>query len=258
MPRLPAPPATLDSKLLIDLLRQELGFDGMIVSDNAGMIGLTIHTTPEDQIVQSIASGIDMYLNADPDHDFDRLLQGVRDGRLSEERIQDATRRVLEMKSASQPLCALCRACAHRGTERKFRHRGPDNGGQKRHDSASERAVGPHAGSGGQGVDRHLRPIFADVWGERSEEFDQALGERGYAVTHLLNPGSDELRQAAEGCQAVFINLSAMPFVTLANIRMTDTFRTWGWRSLYRSHPQVVYTAFGNPYIAYEAPNCPG
>ena len=40
-----------------------------------------------------------MYLDADPERDFNRFLQGVKDGRLSEERVQQATRRVLEMKA---------------------------------------------------------------------------------------------------------------------------------------------------------------
>ncbi len=87
--------------------------------------------------------------------------------------------------------------------------------------------------------------------------FDQELIERGFEVTHLLNPVSDELREATQHHQAVFIHLSSIPFTTLGTIRMTDSFRTWGWRSLYLAHPQVVYTAFGNPYIAYEAPNLP-
>ncbi|MEZ4863868.1 MAG: glycoside hydrolase family 3 N-terminal domain-containing protein [Caldilineaceae bacterium] len=252
-----APPATLDSKLLIDLLRGELGFDGMIVSDNAGMIGLTIHTTPEDQIVQSIASGIDMYLNADPEHDFDRLLQGVHDGRLSEERVQDATRRVLAMKARlnlfDAPAAPAPTAEQHASFAAAAQTMADKSVTILRQNEPLTLTLEP-----GTKVLTVTYGQFSPMFGESDlEEFDKALGERGFAVTHLLNPGSDELRQAAEGCQAVFINLSAMPFVTLANIRMTDTFRTWGWRSLYRSHPQVVYTAFGNPYIAYEAPQLP-
>jgi hypothetical protein len=43
----------------------------------------------------------------------------------------------------------------------------------------------------------------------------------------------------------------------LGTARMTDTFRSWGWRSLYRRHPNVAYTAFGSPYVAYELPPVP-
>jgi beta-N-acetylhexosaminidase len=252
-----APPATLSPKLLIDLLRQELGFEGMIVSDNAGMIGLSIHTNPEDQIVSSIAAGIDMYLNADPAHDFDRLRQGVKDGRVSEERIQQAARRVLEMKARLNLF------------ETAF---GPaPTADQTAHFQAAAQQMADKSVT----ILRQNEPLaltlepgakvltvtygqFSPMFGESDlAEFDQALAERGFAVTHLLNPNSDELRQAAQPHQAVFINLSSIPCTTLGNIRMTESFRTWGWRSLYLTHPQVVYTAFGNPYIAYEAPNLP-
>jgi beta-N-acetylhexosaminidase len=252
-----APPATLSPELLVDLLRQELGFEGMIVSDNASMIGLRIHTNPEDQIVSCIAAGIDMYLNADPEHDFERLLQGVRDGRLSEERIQQATRRVLEMKARLNLFETAFGPAPTAEQTARF---------QEAAQSMADKSVT---------ILRQNEPLtltlepgakvltvtygqFSPLFGESDlEAFDQALAERGFEVTHLLNPTSNELRQAAQSHQAVFINLSITPFTALGSIRMTDSFRTWGWRSLYLTHPQVVYTAFGNPYIAYEAPNLP-
>jgi len=252
-----APPATLSPKLLVDLLRQELGFVGMIVSDNAGMIGLTIHTKPEDLIVECIAAGIDMYLNADPEYDFDRLLQGVRDGRLSEERIQQATRRVLEMKArlnlfenAFGPAPTTEQTLTYQETAQSMADKSVTILRQNE-------PLGLNLEPGAK-VLTVTYGQFSPMFGESDlAEFDQALAERGYAVTHLLNPISEELRQTAQSHQAVFINLSIVPFTTLGNIRMTDSFRTWGWRSLYLTHPQVVYTAFGNPYIAYEAPNLP-
>jgi beta-N-acetylhexosaminidase len=198
-----------------------------------------------------------MYLNADPAHDFDRLRQGVKDGRVSEERIQQAARRVLEMKARLNLF------------ETAF---GPaPTADQTAHFQAAAQQMADKSVT----ILRQNEPLaltlepgakvltvtygqFSPMFGESDlTEFDQALAERGFAVTHLLNPNSDELRQAAQPHQAVFINLSSIPFITLGNIRLTDSFRTWGWRSLYLTHPQVVYTAFGNPYIAYEAPNLP-
>jgi beta-N-acetylhexosaminidase len=57
-----APPATLSSQLLIDLLRTELGFAGLIISDATGMIGLTTRVPSADRVVQSIKAGCDVYL----------------------------------------------------------------------------------------------------------------------------------------------------------------------------------------------------
>lgn len=252
-----APPATLSAKLLIDLLRQELGFAGMIVSDNANMIGLRINTNPEDQIVLSIASGIDMYLNADPEHDFDRLLQGVKDGRVSEERIQDAARRVLEMKARlnlfEDAFGPAPTAEQSKSFQTAARHMADKSITILRQNEPLVLVLEP-----GDKVLTATYGHFSHLFGESDlEAFDQALIERGFEVTHLLNPDSDELRQTAEKSRAVFMNISVIPFTTLGNIRMTDSFCTWGWRSIYLAHPQVAYTAFGSPYLAYEAPNLP-
>ena len=89
------------------------------------------------------------------------------------------------------------------------------------------------------------------------EAFDDELRGRGFQVTHLLNPGSDELRRAADDHDAVFLNLYIMPMMSLGTVRMTETFRSWGWRSLYAEHPNVYYTAFGSPYVAHELPPVP-
>lgn len=252
-----APPATLSSQLLIELLRQELGFEGMIVSDNTGMIGFRICTNPAEQAAACIAAGCDMVLDVDPALDFDRLLQGVRNGILSEERVQQATRRVLEMKARLNLVAAPFGPAATAEQSANF---------QAAAQAMADKSITILRQSAPMAVT--LEPgakvltvtygQFSPMFGDSDlTEFDQALTERGFVVTHLLNPSSDELRKAAEECQAVFINLSIIPFANLANIRMTDTFRSWGWRALYQSHPQVVYTALGNPYIAYEAPNLP-
>jgi hypothetical protein len=55
----------------------------------------------------------------------------------------------------------------------------------------------------------------------------------------------------------VFINLFAMPMMSLGSTRLTSSFRTWGWRSLFAEHPAVAYTTFGSPYVAYELPHIP-
>jgi len=81
--------------------------------------------------------------------------------------------------------------------------------------------------------------------------------DRGLEVEHLLNPTSDELRQTSQDFDLVFINIDNIPFATLGTVIVTDTFRTWGWRSLYRLHPKVAYTAFGSPYVIRELPAVP-
>ncbi|MEM7133817.1 MAG: glycoside hydrolase family 3 N-terminal domain-containing protein [Chloroflexota bacterium] len=252
-----APPATLDRKLLIDLLRGEFGFEGVIVSDNASMIGLTCHAAPEDLIIEAIAAGNDIYLNADPEHDYDRLFNGVRDGRISEEQIVESTRRVLEMKARLNLFEETVGPAPTEDEKIRFQTAAQTmadksmtilRGGEQH---ALEIPAGGKVLTATYG---HLMPRFGlnDL-----DVFDQELRDRGYEVAHLLNPASDELRQAAESADVVFINLFKIPMMPLGTARQTDTFRSWGWRSLYQSHRNVAYTSFGNPYVAYELPPVP-
>jgi hypothetical protein len=88
--------------------------------------------------------------------------------------------------------------------------------------------------------------------------FDEELRQRGFQVEHLLNPRSDELRAKAPEHDVVFINVNVGPMMTLGSIRVAvGSFGSWGWRSLFTEHPQVVYTSFGSPYITFELPHAP-
>jgi len=252
-----APPATLSRKLLIDLLRQELGYEGLIVSDNASMIGLTCHADADDLIVEAIASGIDIYLNADPEHDFDRLLRGVHSGRISEEQIYGSARRVLEMKARLNLFSDPFGPAPTNEQQALFSHAAQAMADKSitvlRNSDQLRLTIAPGATvltvTYGQ-LMPHMGIVDLDI-------FDQELRARGFTVEHLLNPTSDEVRQKAETVDAVFINLYKSPIMPLGTARLTDTFRTWGWRSLYRKHPNVAYTAFGSPYVAYELPPVP-
>lgn len=252
-----APPATLSRKLLVDLLRQELGYEGLIVSDNASMIGLTAYADADDLIVEAIASGIDIYLNADPEHDFDRLLRGVRDGRLTEARIYEAARRVLEMKARLNLFEQTAGPAPTQEQQAAFQQAAQAMADKSITVLRSEGQLPLSLERGSHVLTVTYGQLMPHMGLTDLEIFDQELQQRGFHVEHLLNPTSDELRQQADASDAVFINLYKSPIMPLGTARMTDTFRSWGWRSLYRQHPQVAYTAFGNPYVAYELPPVP-
>ena len=93
-------PATLSRMLNEDLLRGELGFTGLIVSDATGMGGLTSWMAREEAVPAVIASGCDMFLfSRDPQRDYNFMLKGLRDGRLSEQRLVEAVGRILTFKA---------------------------------------------------------------------------------------------------------------------------------------------------------------
>ena len=94
-------PASISRPLNIDLLRRELGFNGLIVSDATPMAGLN-DWGPRDQVLpEVIISGCDVILfSDDPNGDLMRLVKAVADGRLGQERVDEAVTRVLALKAA--------------------------------------------------------------------------------------------------------------------------------------------------------------
>src|SRR6478609_9619772 len=94
-------PATLSPELLQDLLRGELGFNGLILTDASQMIGLTGAMRRRDLVPATIAAGCDMFLFfRNPAEDFQYMLDGYRDGVITEQRLQDALERILGLKAS--------------------------------------------------------------------------------------------------------------------------------------------------------------
>ncbi|WP_311215454.1 gluconokinase, GntK/IdnK-type [Arthrobacter sp. WCS2018Hpa-5a] len=94
-------PATLAPELLQDLLRGELGFNGLVLTDASLMVGLTQAMKRRDLVPATIAAGCDMFLFfRNPEEDFGYMLDGYKSGVISEGRLQDALRRILGLKAS--------------------------------------------------------------------------------------------------------------------------------------------------------------
>ena len=69
-------PATLCPEIMTGLLRDKLGFNGMVVTDASHMVGMTDRMTRKEMLPASINAGCDMFLFFnDPDEDFDTMLE---------------------------------------------------------------------------------------------------------------------------------------------------------------------------------------
>lgn len=94
-------PATLSPELITDLLKGRLGFNGMVVTDASYMIGMFAAMPRREQVPRAIAAGCDMFLFFnDMDEDFGYMMEGYRNGVITEERLNDALHRILGIKAA--------------------------------------------------------------------------------------------------------------------------------------------------------------
>ncbi len=96
-------PATFSSMMVETILREQLGFDGVVITDALNMGAVTDHYTSEEAAVAALEAGCDMLLMpADFSAAYQGVLSAVNTGRISENRIDESVRRILKIKETIQ------------------------------------------------------------------------------------------------------------------------------------------------------------
>ncbi|MBR4296233.1 MAG: beta-hexosaminidase [Clostridia bacterium] len=90
-------PASLSPKV-IDILRTELKFDGVIMTDDLSMGAIESFTESGNAAVLAILAGNDLLCCSDIENQYDAVLEAVKDGRISEDRLNESVLRILKMK----------------------------------------------------------------------------------------------------------------------------------------------------------------
>jgi len=91
------PPATLSKELLTDLLKGEMGFDGVIVSDALVMSGFKGYYSDEQADIEAFKAGCDVMLWTTPNY-VANMVKAVESGEVSMERLDDAVERIWNLK----------------------------------------------------------------------------------------------------------------------------------------------------------------
>lgn len=92
-------PASLSEAIITDLLRRQLGYDGIVITDAMNMGAIVRQYSSADAAVKSLQAGADLILMpADFEEAYEGVINAVENGVLSEERIDESLRRILYVK----------------------------------------------------------------------------------------------------------------------------------------------------------------
>lgn len=119
-------PATLSKPIVTGQLRENMGFDGVIVTDGLEMAGVRQQYGDGEVAVRALEAGVDqLLLPADPPEAYRAVNEALDNGRLTEERIDESVKRILAMKHSqgvvARPTVQVSRIKTWVGTGRHLR-----------------------------------------------------------------------------------------------------------------------------------------
>ena len=96
-------PSSMSQEIVTNILRKELGFDGVIITDAMNMGAISQYYGSDEAAIQALKAGCDMVLMPeDFKTAYNGVLKAVEDGIISEERINDSLRRIYQIKYADK------------------------------------------------------------------------------------------------------------------------------------------------------------
>lgn len=257
-----ARPASLNAALLQGLLRTELSYNGVIVSDATGMAGFASQGKRADLVPLCIESGCDILLfPRDIEEDIGHLRAGLASGALSRQRLDEAVIRVLALK-ASMGL--------HRQHEIPTESARQQMLGTEEHRLWAQQAcrsavtlVKDEQNLLPLSRDRHRRILLAEIRDRRSPSaplsdlaIAQMLEARGFEITRVvpgepINTNDKDIGlylSAEEG-------LSGKEYLGPNWERMHGAFPLTMQR-MWQELP-TLYVSLGSPFLLFHMPDCP-
>lgn len=96
-------PCSLSKEAVTDILREELGYEGVIITDALNMSAVSDYHSSDEAAILALRAGCDMLLMPeDFEEAYNGVLQAVKDGVISEERVDDSLRRIYRIKYADR------------------------------------------------------------------------------------------------------------------------------------------------------------
>lgn len=248
-------PGSLSYELNQKLLREELGFNGLIISDATIMTGMESYCSRKELVPLCIAAGIDMFLFVhDLDFDYKAMLEGYKNGIITEERLDEALTRILALKAA----LGLHKA-KENGTLIKEANQLDIVGGEEHQEWARDCAK--------KSVTlvkdiQNLLPLdpkkykkalliatgaeFAALHSFRGEYFEKLLVKEGIEITR-----DGTMREENNDYDLVIYLINIEPGFLIQSLYIPPQIDMFKW---YPSRVPTMLISLGNPYSLYEKP----
>ena len=246
-------PAVLSHKLTTQLLREEMGFDGVIISDAIGMGGSCTQIPEREVVVRSIEAGCDMVLFCRTRQAFDDLLAAVQSGRISEARIDESVRRILALKEK----LGLNDSVAHPKIAAADQQRL-----QLASATMAEKALTLLRDAPRKPLKAGMKVLSLHCRGDavyHVDAIDKLLEERGITVTRFTEADESARYEWGDTSQydAILIHTVFGPSWATNRIRLAGNVNRSVVDAIKTHHPMLFFTSFGNPYQLYEYPLVP-
>ncbi|MEC0240060.1 glycoside hydrolase family 3 N-terminal domain-containing protein [Paenibacillus dokdonensis] len=245
-------PATLSKKVLTGLLRGELGYKGVIISDAFTMNAIAEHFGENKAVERAVSAGVDIILMPqDPAAAHQTLVNAVKSGTIPNDTIHASVKRILELKSKyglfdrSESLAhklsalnAVIGSEEHRAVEREI----------------AERAVTLLAGRDGKHPDQiHQgdRVVIAAAEKEQAVQLERQLMQAANGMslkTELVVTGQGKTNEALQA-------MDKTDYVILASYQFRNVASQFGWsevqtliEEMNKRNKRYALLSLGNPY----------
>ncbi len=189
-------PATLSEKVLTGLVRDEMGYEGVIMTDALNMNAIADHFGPVDAVIRAINAGTDIVLMpVGLIEVFEGVHEAVLDGEISEERIDEAVERILTLKLNRSILKTEAEVNVEKMKERAHEIIGSE-GHLKVEQKVAERAVTVVKNDNILPLEAGTEEKIVVVGATYSDSLFEAIGQDHENVEHVsLNAGQSELTE---------------------------------------------------------------
>lgn len=252
------PPASLSYNLQTKLLREQLGYNGCIVSDAFSMVGVAAAAEFDRLPIEFIKAGGDIVLFALPEY-FDFIKKAVENNEISIDRLKQSVTRILELKNRAR-LFDNQRDVLNDITNKFDLNELSDKIAEKSITlirNGSE-CLPVNLNRGDKVLILNIQKYNHDdtaFFVSNLKTFENELKIRGMEVFSFNNASRADFENIIDECAAVFINCKISSHEGFGgSLRITSQHIGPFWRGKVLRHPQIVFTSFGDPYKIFDFP----